>query len=374
VSFELTTRSLFELPTIQREYTLANLLSQYHHQHMEEKRLSEHGLLMQAWAILQQRLEQHPLNEEVVHLGVSLCHTLKEREVPLLFLSRYLRQPLTLLEEAWAKWHLVDHLALAGRCEETITTQQDLLRWALLHFPVRDVLWVMNDATQALCWTRKEQGAQWMHIFSDLLEQAETTEKNRHDRFCYLRTAGIVCGQLKNADETLALAKEIHQLAQEDLSWEHNLEAHTEAFHLEIRANHQLQRIEEMRTLAITTAKLLEEAYQTFVSEVDISKDFWVRYHNLGAQLYFAGQYDLAISQFRRVLDLSGGSAHTYLWLAASLWATVKDRDEVLSLLASATHLYAGGQPWDYYRELPEFEDVCYDSQIFQAAHGLHDK
>ncbi|QBD76434.1 hypothetical protein EPA93_10595 [Ktedonosporobacter rubrisoli] len=367
MSFDLTTKGLFVWPALKREHVLADLLKRYRDQLHKEKRLPEHKLLEQAREILHQLLAQLPLDEEVAHLGVSLCHYLKERELPILFLSRYLQQPLSTQEEAWARWHIVDHLALSKRCIETITTQKDLLYWAQLHFPARDMLWVMNDATQALCWIQKEQGEQWLQIFSDLFERAEATAKNRHDRFCYLRTAGIVCEQLKRVDETFVLTERIRQLAQEDPNWEFYLETFTEAFHLEIRAHHQLQHIDEVRRLGSLVSGLLEKTSATFTSETAMPENFWVRYHNLGAQLYFARQYDLAIPLFRRTLELSGGTAHTYLWLAASLWTQTKDRDQVLPLLSAATHLYAGGKSWTQYREQPEFEDVRDDQEFLQA-------
>ncbi|GHO83300.1 hypothetical protein [Dictyobacter formicarum] len=361
----------FDRANIQREHKLANLLNQYDSQLNERKQLPDNTLLDQAWTLLQERLNQPTLDEEVVHLGIILCHKLKERETPIRFLSRYLTQSLPLSEGTWAKWELVDHLALAHRYEEMIKTQKEFLHWALRNTPLQDICRVMNDATQALGWVALGQGEEWMHIFHDLLPQVEATETNRFDRFCYFRTAGVVCSELKRTDEVLSFGERIRQIAQEDPSWEKNYYLIAEASHLQMKAYQQLGRIDELRQLGIETAHFIEEQREVFLSTINhLPGDFWIRYHNLGAQFYFAGQYDLAIAQFRRSLNVHEGTSHAYLWLAASLWITTKNRNEVLSLLRSAAHLHAGGKSWCDYRDLPEFQDVRDDPQFLQTTLG----
>jgi len=57
-----------------------------------------------------------------------------------------------------------------------------------------------------------------------------------------------------------------------------------------------------------------------------------------------------------------------FLWLAASLWASTKNKEGVLPLLAQAAHRYNdGGEPWQHFRTLPEFREVESDPQFEHA-------
>jgi hypothetical protein len=58
-----------------------------------------------------------------------------------------------------------------------------------------------------------------------------------------------------------------------------------------------------------------------------------------------------------------------YLWLVACLWVTTKQGEEVLPLLTQAAPWYLdGGEPWENFRILPEFDDVRDDLQFAQTA------
>ena len=91
--------------------------------------------------------------------------------------------------------------------------------------------------------------------------------------------------------------------------------------------------------------------------------------HNAAAPVYRAGQYDLAIPLFRQAIQLGAGSAWPYAWLAASLWATTKNREEVLALLREAAARFegTGDRAWQTLRHLPEFHELQ-DDPAFRAA------
>ena len=82
-------------------------------------------------------------------------------------------------------------------------------------------------------------------------------------------------------------------------------------------------------------------------------------YHNSAAPVYRARQYDLAIPMFRRAIELEIPSEYSYLWLAASLWATDSDRSEALSILKRGIYY----SRFDRYsaNKAPEFDDVAED-------------
>lgn len=81
--------------------------------------------------------------------------------------------------------------------------------------------------------------------------------------------------------------------------------------------------------------------------------------HNTAALLYRARQYDLAIPLFQRAIAYRAMPCEPYLWLAASLWATIKDPASVAPFLEQAARRYSyGGDPWEYFHCLPEVADL----------------
>lgn len=96
--------------------------------------------------------------------------------------------------------------------------------------------------------------------------------------------------------------------------------------------------------------------------------------HRKGRRAAPAG---LAVPLFRLAVALEAGafpplSAWPYAWLAASLWATERDRAAVIALLseAAARYLGAGDAFWRTARKYAEFHDVA-DDPAFAAAAAM---
>ena len=82
-----------------------------------------------------------------------------------------------------------------------------------------------------------------------------------------------------------------------------------------------------------------------------------ILYHDSAALLYFARQYDLAIPLFQEAIALGSSFPHTFWWLAASLWATTRDRATVLAWLREG---WCGRRNQRYeLQDMPEFADVA---------------
>jgi len=361
---------------------LARIVAEYKRQFYSDASKADRSLLETGRAILEERLTRtrfEPLDAETVQAGVTLLHHCGDHSAIVDLLRRYLMQPLrysdyekpirTVDDEAWARWHLADNLALLGRYDEVVDVQRRFLRWARQCLPKDRLLWVMSDGTQALCWAKTGQADEWLTIFREIITTVDPEPENRLDRFVYIRTASMLLTCLNRPQEALQVAHMIEELAEEDPAWDLNPRMTVECYIVQLNVFQQLGQKEEIQRRAESVIKLLysydEQAVPRTMDQLVLLRSL---YHNAAAPLYRAGLYHLAIPLFQRAVVYGITSPNTYAWLAASLWATTKDRGKVLPLLREAAHRTANGQAWTKFRALPEFADVIDDEEF--AASG----
>jgi tetratricopeptide (TPR) repeat protein len=354
--------------------TLKQTLDEYRHQFKSDTASADKSLFADVKRVLHERLQARVLDSEAVHVAVDLSNYFGEdRKLTVKTLSRYLTQPLPQDEEAWARWRLVDNLAALGRCSEVVATQQQFLDWARQVLPPDQLLWVMYDSTQALSWVEAGKENTWLQVFQNLMGQVSATPENRRNRFIYLETASVVLNSLRRVSEVLQIAQLIRQLSEEDTSWDRSLEAKLISFATAINAHCAMQEMEEARRSAEIASKLLEEQWQNLSAMTSSEKQkLLIMYHNMGGTLYLTRQYELAVPFLRRAVELNSFVEHTYLWLSASLWATTKERPEVLALLKQGAQRAVGNQGlgsvgYDKWMNLPEFQDVINDDGFLDA-------
>ena len=352
--------------------TVKQLLDQYRQQLKSDASSADQSLLKTAREalddLLNRQLQEGCLEAEAVHLAneVSLFFG-GDKKFTVKVLSQYLNQPLTTEEESWARWELVDNLAMLLQCEEVVTRHQDFLAWARENLPQDRLLWVMYDGTQACCWRAASKDDEWLQIFSAVMAAVTPSAENRYDRFIYLRTASSMYTESGRLDEALQVASRIRDLSDEDPTWEPSFGVRIESYASEIIVHSRLHNISEMRRIS-RDASVKLEAYRAQNADLDFEqkRKLSTLCHNLGASLYFAGQYDLATPLFRSAINLGMWEHWTYSWLAASLWATTRSRSEVLALLKQGSDRVVGN--YDAWKELPEFRDVVSDAEFLDAA------
>jgi len=370
VRFDGTTRSL-DIPIAQQPVApddpIAALLIAYEHQQNRGVSAPTLSLLDQATRLVEERLREQDLDTALLCLAEAVYRHRAEPEPLIAVLARYLAAARPPADEAWARWHLVDNLALLRRCTEMITAQQRLVQWAEPMFGVASCLWVMNDGTQARCWVTTGQAAHWLALFEDLMARAEATAHNRLDRFYYLRTAASVRIQDGHHAAVTPLIQRIHALAEEDTMWEDAGMVRCEAAVLTLSLLSASGSDAALRHVAAEASAHLA-AYEARypLENDDHRRRVQTLYHNTAAVLYRATQYDVAIPLFRRAIALGLSFPHTYVWLAAALWATTHDRTTVLPLLREAALRDVRGTRW--YRHLPEFRAVADDPAFERAA------
>ena len=96
-----------------------------------------------------------------------------------------------LYEEAWARWRTIDCLALERKCEAVVAEQPAFLQWAMQSLPLEHCLFVLNDATQAVCWNVVGKQQEWFRLFEQLMAAVPPTHRNREDRFLCMRISRL---------------------------------------------------------------------------------------------------------------------------------------------------------------------------------------
>lgn len=355
-----------ELP-LEHETALAALLIRYEQQ-VEGEGLPDQALLSEAETLLRRHLQEVPPDQELVHLADALYGHLQRYDALYELLSRYRAQDLPSYEQAWAWWRMNDCLALQRRCQELIEQQRLLLLWGLATLPAEHCLALLNDATQALCWLRLGQQEAWLCWCTKLLARVQPADHNREDRFLLMRTALLLTMEAQGAErakQAQTWLASLYHLLQENPDWEHadDLLLETQAIHLE--ALEALQESTSVREIGEAATQHLR-ARISHLSQPSLAQRRNLRRlcHNLGASLYAARYYDLAIPFLQQAVAYGSTTPHSYLWLAACLWATTRDQDQVLALLSQAQDRDASGSILQQVHLLPAFEGLHLDPQF----------
>lgn len=378
------TTILMEVQKVEQQ--LKALLHEFQRQWAAGPETADRSLLEQSKQLLPELLNRESLDADQVRTAMDLYSLLGDLAGIVSLLRRYLGQPLPTAEEAWARWHLIDHLALLRRCDEAVSSQREYLAWARRILPQptwmlppkwpfgddgtrnrtaapadeRLLIRVMYDATQAFCWEAVGKTDEWLGIFNDILAITPATPRNRADRRYLLRTASALMKKAHRSQAALQTAERLRALIDEDPAWDEALEVDIDAKCMQIEAYGDLQNVLEVRRVGMEATALLEDHAREQESPSQEIQE--ILYHNTAAALYASRQYDLAIPLFRRAIELKSTVPYAYLWLAASLWATTKDRAQVLPLLEKA-RLLRLSDPLPL-QKAPEFEDVAEDAEF----------
>lgn len=322
--FNGTTATLIETTgelCIRREVTLATLLERYLSTLEQPQENPDHALLDKALHIFEQHRLAHALDGELAHLGVILYYHLQDYQTLFELLEEYRQQPLPLYEQAWAWWYCVDCLALLGKHASTVESQQALLSWALLHFPLEHCLFVCNDSTQAFSWLMVEKADQWLVCAQDLLQAVQPTPASRNDRFLLLRSMINVLTRLNRREDAHRYLAHLRAIEQED-SQDIELHLETTALQIQVLELENQSHLSTIRDLAQDAIQQVQHLRTQFPCPTTLQRRTIRRLaHNIGSSLYMARQYDIAIPLFEIAIEYGSTSPHSYLWLAASLYA-----------------------------------------------------
>lgn len=367
---------------------------EYERQRLNNPYLANPSSLKRYLNEIKRELKKTDMNTDSVHDAFGLYFLLQDREATLNLLQCYLTRPLPIVEQAWARWNLVDTLALMRRCDELVPTHKDFLEWAQRELEPDRLFWVMEDGTQALGWFHGGHGADWMKIFWELNHTIPISKHNRIHRFQHHRSACYALSRYGQPEEALAIADRLLHISHEDPSWEYAFLVEMAAHTASVEAYACLGDIENLRSITENAYACIEQyaislpepdslgeihpplpeqlhpadclgRYYTELPQREPVFSFRAVCHNLAAVLYRAKQYGLAIPLFERAMEyksLSRYLAHCY---AGSVWVVTQDKEKVLSFLKKVAPIF--GDKNQFWKDIPELEDLIHDSEFQRA-------
>jgi hypothetical protein len=314
-----------------------------------------------------------------------LCRHDKPKELVAL-LTRYLKQPLSDSETAWAYKNLANALAVGEHAAEAVLIHETFERWlpgksprAAIQFPSYPAPDGPPEETMGPDEIRVSFLAQSVQFataygaigrYEDFVKKADAalaalapTPTNLRVRFFGLlifMTASQVAGDFERAERRVL---EMHAVADQEPASAKAAELHALAATYEIqlaRARNDTARVTEKLDQALSLVAELENRS----SEIDLSGyRFELSHHLIGMR-----RHEDALPLLERNLAAGGHGDHAYGWLmhAAAVWRVQRERARTLMLLREARD-HDNRHLADEFRGTPGFDDVIDDPEFLQA-------
>lgn len=351
--------------------SIDRLLHRYALQFDADPITADRRLLTRAHELVHTKLRNMPLSCELVHTAVDMHWNWTEDAFLVSgLLTRYLQQPLSVTEEAWARFEYADSLAALGNSVGVVEQQTSSLSWARAEWKAgrltsQQLLRVMSDSTQAQYWIDLGLLDEWLAIFEELMCSVLPAPGNRMERFYLLRTACHMNRDKGRYTAALSIAEQISALADEDTAWDRAYEMLVQGEDARMRVYAAQGNGQAVRDTGERVAALLEARWQE-IMQIDIGDmggeaqtRLMIQIENIGSTLFHARQYDLSIPLHRRCLELGYSREFVYMWLAAALWTESGDRNETLELLRQGAARTRSPRSYrEDFTSLPEFVGV----------------
>jgi len=370
------------------ENVLARVLREFQQQEAADPQMVNRDLLEEGRTALFQTLEKDaPLDDQTVRDGFTLLWRKRDWAALAALLMRYLTQPLSDSETAWAYVHLANAVAMSGSAAGAVLAHETFERWLpekslhlSAHWPYYPVSEDTPDAVYAGAEVRLlflsqsgEFSTSYLGVWRNndylakvdaVLSEIPITPRNRRQRFFVLRMASNACESTKDWDRAGRYIQQMHTLAAG--AENETLKAEIEAMAL----GHDIGLVRRMKDEAAFTARVAEmTALLNAAEQKEPSRADWVRAerHDLGCQLVWGERHALALPLWE-ANAASGGQVNGWGWLmyAATLWQMTQDRERTLALLREAR----ARDDWDMaplFAERPEFAGVRDDAEFREA-------
>lgn len=370
------------------ENVLARVLREFQQQEATDPQMVNRGLLEEGRTALFQRLgKDAPLDDQTLRDGFILLW--RKWDFPALssLLMRYLTQPLSDSETAWAYVHLANAVAMSGSAAGAVLAHEAFERWMpdksprlSAHWPFYPVsedtpdavyagdevrlLFLSQSGEFATAYLGVWRNNDYLAKVDAALSEIPVTPRNRRRRFCVLRMALIACESAGDWDGARRYIQQMHVLAAEAEDATLKAELQAKAFGHDIGLAHR------MKDEAAFAARSAEKTALLNVAEQE-EPDFtgWVRgeRHDLACQLALGDRHDLALPLWEANAE-TGGQVGGWGWLmyAATLWHMTQDRERTLALLREA-RAHDDRDMAPLFAERPEFAGVRDDPEFRQA-------
>lgn len=341
-------------------------------------------------ALAQALATDDPLTPEMAHDGFKLLMRAWDTEALCRLLTRYLGQPLSDSESAWARMHLANVFAIMDRPSDAAAAHESYERWLPGRTPRLSFEWPYcppaenspggaagpDEISVMFLGQSVEFATAYGAIgrYEDYVSKAEAAlsrlrpAKNRDNvelRFYAVRIflcAAQVAGDRGRAERCISF---MHALADEADEPVTTAELHAQTLMSEI----QLARESDDSGLAV---EKIQQA-MSLLEQVDRDHSVggaWVRgyRHSLALHLIQTNRHDLALPLLDAILSTGDHFGGGFGWLmhAAAVWRVNRDRPRTVRLLRDA-RANDGRDLVGEFRALRGFEDVRDDPEFLQA-------
>ena len=370
------------------ENVLARVLREFQQQEAADPETVNRGLLEEGRMALFQTLgKDAPLDDQTMRDGFTLLWRKRDWAALAALLMRYLTQPLSDSETAWAYVHLANMIAMSGSAAGAVLAHETFERWMpgksprlSAHWPyypvpedIADAVYAGEEVRLLFLSLSAEFTTAYLGVWRNgdylakvdaVLSEIPLTPQNRRQRFFVLRMASNACESTKDWDRAGRYIQQMHTLAAG--AENETLKAEIEAMAL----GHDIGLARRMKDAAAFTARVAEMTALLNASEQkEPSRTGWVRgeRHDLACQLVWGERHDLALPLWE-ANAASGGQVGGWGWLmhAATLWQRTQDRERTLALLREA-RAHDDRDMAPLFAERPEFADVRDDPQFREA-------
>ena len=370
------------------ETVLARVLREFQQQEAADLETVNRGLLEEGRTALFQTLGQDaPLDDQTVRDGFTLLWRKRDWAALAALLMRYLTQPLSDSETAWAYVHLANMIAVGGSAAGAVLAHEAFERWMpgksprlSAHWPYYPVSEDISDAVYAGAEVRLlflaqsgEFSTSYLGVWRSndylakvdaVLSEIPVTPGNRRQRFFVLRMATNTCESAGDLDRAQQYIQQMHTLA---------VGAEDEAAKAEIQAKalgHDIGLAHRTKDGAAFAAHVMEmTALLNAAEQKGWGRDGWMRgeRHNFACQLVNGDRHDQALPLWEANAE-TGGQDGGWGWLmhAATLWQLTQDRPRTLALLREA-RTHDDRDMTSLFTERPEFAGVRDDEEFRQA-------
>ncbi len=393
------------------ENVLARVLREFQQQEASDPHTANRSLLDEGRTALFQILgETTPLDDQSLRNGFVLLWHKKDWQALSTLLMRYLTQPLSDSETAWAYLHLANTIALGGSAAGAVLAHEAFERWMPGKSPLLSAQWpyysVSKDTADA-SYAGDEVRLLFLSMFADfpisqwnlnvwhnsesvefitsflkawyntdylakvdaVLADIPETPRNRRLRFLVLDKAANACGSIEGMERARRYVQQQRDLAERSADASERAELTAQAIgHMAYLAQRQhddvlfTKYVGEM--LALLNAATLTEGISAH----------WLRGQRqaFAFVLMRANRHDLALPLWE-ANAASGGHFNSAgdLHHAATVWKLTRDRERTLSLLRDTfTHTQRKEDVAPMFMHRPEFADVREDPDFLQAIGG----
>lgn len=368
---------------------LARVLREFQQQEAADPHSANRELLEEGQTVLVQALEQDAaLETQLVHDGFLLLW--RKWDFPALsgLLMRYLSQPLSDSEAAWAYVHLANAAAMSGSAAGAVLAHEAFERWLPGKSPRLSAGWpffpepgtatsaaydggdlvrllfLSQSAEFATSYHGVWRGRDYLAKVDAALLKAPATQTNRMQTFYVLRMASAACEAAQDWTGSRRYIQHMHTLAAE--TEEETLKAELQSKAI----GHEMHLARETQDTAAFEARVAEMiALLADAEQKGPARKKWVRSerHNLACQLVESRHYESALSMWE-ANAATGGQIGGWGWLlyAATLWQMTRNREQTLALLREA-RVNDDRDMLPLFVERPEFKSVQSNSEFQHA-------